>query len=102
MEEASEDPGKMTSQQALCVPDQKTSKRPRISTLKVQEPSVQPTLLQPNLLMMLYLLCSIQVEDRMLIISLPCCFLVVHSGAVLRLFLQGPDRNLHEELHHSD
>ncbi|XP_071358906.1 solute carrier organic anion transporter family member 1C1-like [Trachinotus anak] len=35
MEEAAEDRGKMTSQQALCVPDQKTGKRPGISTLKL-------------------------------------------------------------------
>ncbi|XP_040886035.1 solute carrier organic anion transporter family member 1C1-like [Toxotes jaculatrix] len=35
MEEAAEDRGKMTSQQALCIPEQKTSKRPAISTLKL-------------------------------------------------------------------
>ncbi|XP_044199839.1 solute carrier organic anion transporter family member 1C1-like [Thunnus albacares] len=35
MEEAAEDRDKMTSQQALCVPEQTTSKRPGISTLKL-------------------------------------------------------------------
>ncbi|KAK9525553.1 hypothetical protein VZT92_016246 [Zoarces viviparus] len=35
MEEAAEDGDKMTSQQALCVPDRETRKRPGISTLKL-------------------------------------------------------------------
>ncbi|XP_030295951.1 solute carrier organic anion transporter family member 1C1 isoform X1 [Sparus aurata] len=35
MEEAAEDRDKMTSQQALCDPEEKTSKRPGISTLKL-------------------------------------------------------------------
>ena len=45
MEEAAEDRGKMTSQQALCDPDEKTSKRPGISTLKVLKLCVIKTLL---------------------------------------------------------
>ena len=45
MEEAGEDRDKMTSQQALCDPDEKTSKRPGISTLKVLKLCVIQTLL---------------------------------------------------------
>lgn len=45
MEEAAEDRDKMTSQQALCDPEEKTSKRPGISTLKVLKLCVIKTLL---------------------------------------------------------
>lgn len=40
MEQTAEDSDKMTSQQALCVADQKINKRPGISTLKVLKLSV--------------------------------------------------------------